>query len=413
MKTELLEEVVFDQMENLKSKNSGTIRNVDFRRLTQSKQIVVISGIRRCGKSTLLLQFMKNFDNYYYLNFDDERLLNFEVTDFRELMLIFKKQFHSKVMFFDEIQNIKGWEHFVRRTFDEGNKIFITGSNANLLSSELATHLTGRYFKVELFPFSFKEILTHKTINPAVNTTKNKAEILKTFDYYLDSGGFPEFLNYGDTEFLKRVYDDIIYKGLIVRYGIRNVKTFRNLSRYLFTNFTGELSYNSLKTILNIKSTNTVKEYVGYLEDSYLLFELYKFDYSLKKQYVSNKKIYVSDNGLRNKISFIFSKDTGKLMENLIYLELRRKYEELYFYKTVTNKEIDFLFSTDKGFHLIQVSYSLNDIKTKQREINAIVEANKSLSNCTNYLITYNEEDLIKIGNIEINIIPAWKWLLQ
>ena len=292
MKKEIIEEVIFDQRENLKLKDPGIRRQVNYKKAIATKQIVVISGVRRSGKSTLFLHFMKDFKSFYYLNFDDERLINFNVSDFQELMIIFKTHYQSDVVFFDEIQNVVGWERFIRRIFDEEYKIFITGSNARLLSSELATHLTGRYIKIELFPFSLIEILEYNKINFKKLTSDNKANLIKYFDKYLTEGGFPEMIKYNDNEFLKRIYEDIIYKDIIVRHKIRNSITFKNLSHYLLTNFTSELSYNSLKTSLSIKSTNTVKEYVSYLKESYLIFELYKYDFSLKKQFISNKKIY-------------------------------------------------------------------------------------------------------------------------
>ncbi len=413
MNIQLLEEVVFDQMQHLKNKDAGIIRDLDFNRLTTTKQIVVITGIRRCGKSTVLLQLMQKYERYHYLNFDDERLLDFTVDDFRELMVIFNKQHESDLLFFDEIQNVDGWERFVRRSYDEGSKIFITGSNARLLSSELATHLTGRYIKIELFSFSFHEVLKHKGIDHTREGSKNRTLIIKVFDEYLTTGGFPEFLNYRDDEFLKRIYEDILYKDLVVRFGIRNVNIFRNLARYLITNIGGELSYNSLKTILSIKSAATVKEYVAYLQESYLIFELYKFDFSFKKQFVSNKKVYACDNGLRNRISFLFSKDTGKIFENLVFLALRRKNEDLYFYKSQNNKEVDFVFRTENGFRLIQASYTLNDVLTRKREVSALIDANRKLPGCTNFILTYNEEETINVENIKIEVTPLWKWLIE
>jgi predicted AAA+ superfamily ATPase len=412
MKKERLEEVVLDQYENLRNKNIGFERNVDSGKMINTTLITVISGVRRCGKTTLFLQLMQHFDNFYFLNFDDDRLVGFEITDFQELMILFKKQYKSKTVFFDEIQNIEGWEHFIRRLYDEGYKIFITGSNAKLLSSELATHLTGRYLQVELFPFSFQEILNAKKVQYSKLTTDNKATILKEFDHYLLTGGFPEWILLQDNEYLKRIYNDILYKDLIVRFGIKNVKAFKQLSQFLMTNFCSELSYNSLKTILNFKSTNSVKDYISYLEESYLFFEIYKYDFSLKKQFISNKKIYSIDNGLRNQIAFRFSEDTGKLLENAVFLELKRRGFELYYYKTRNSKEIDFMFYQDGCFQLYQVSSSINDMKTRQREINAIIETNGELPKCRNYIITNTEEDTIREKNIKIDIFPFWKWAL-
>ncbi|OQX81712.1 MAG: AAA family ATPase [Bacteroidetes bacterium 4484_249] len=412
MKKEIIEEVVFDQRENLKLKDTGIKRQVNYKKAIVSKQIVVISGVRRSGKSTLFLHLMENYKNFYYFNFDDERLIDFNVSDFQELMIIFKTHYSSNVVFFDEIQNIEGWERFIRRIFDEGYKIFITGSNAKLLSSELATHLTGRYIKIELFPFSLIEILEYNAVDYKKLTSDNKANLIKYFDKYLTEGGFPEMIKYADNEFLKRIYDDIIHKDIIVRHKIRNSKIFKNLSLYLLTNFTGELSYNSLKTSLNIKSTNTVKEYVAFLEESYLVFELYKFHFSLKKQYTSNKKIYSIDNGIRDIVAFKFSDDKGKYLENFVFVELKRRQKDVFFYKTKNNKEVDFIYYEDNCFNLIQVAYTFADYRTKKREIDSLIEAGKELPKTKSIIITYNEDEIIKTDTIEIQVIPAWKWLL-
>ncbi len=412
MKREIIETLVLDQREVLDKKEKGLLRNVDFDKLISTKQITVISGIRRSGKSTLLLQLMQEYKEYSYMNFDDERLLNFSVSDFEELLSVFAKFTKSKVLFFDEIQNIEGWERFIRRIFDEGYKIFITGSNAKLLSSELATHLTGRYIKIELYPFSFGELLSYHNINYQRLSSSTRSEIMSLFDNYLLTGGFPEMIKYDDDEFLFRVYEDILYKDLIVRYKIKNIKQFKNLSQYLFTNFTNSISYNSLKSVLNIKSATTVQEYISYLEESYLLFELYKYDFSLKKQFVSNKKVYTIDNGIRNKVALRFSTDKGRFLENMVFIELRRRQKKFYFYKTSKNLEIDFLYNENEQFHLLQVSYGLDDLKTREREIKAIVDAASELPQTKNILLTYNEEDTLVDNNVEIKILPVWKWLL-
>ncbi len=412
MKRELIETLVLDQKELLEKKEQGLARMVDLQKLITTKQITVISGIRRSGKSTLLLQIMQEYKEFSYMNFDDERLINFDVSDFQTLLSVFAKFTKSKVVFFDEIQNIEGWERFIRRIFDDGYKIFITGSNAKLLSSELATHITGRYIKIELFPFSFSEFLTYRNVNYQKLSSSTRSEIMALFDYYLIMGGFPEMIKYDDDEFLMRVYEDILYKDLIVRYKIKNVKQFKNLSQYLFTNFTRSISYNSLKSILNIKSATTVQEYISFLEESYLIFELYKYDYSLKKQFVSNKKVFTIDNGIRNKIALMFSADKGKFLENLVFIELKRRKKEIYFYKTTRYLEIDFLYHENKQFHLLQVSYGLDNVKTREREIKAIVDAANELPSTKNLILTYDEEDSIVENEVEIKILPVWKWLL-
>lgn len=413
MKREAIETLLLDQREALNNKEYGLVRTVDFDKLISTKQISVITGIRRSGKSTLLLQLMKKYKEFSYMNFDDERLLNFNVSDFQTLLSVFAKYTKSKTVFFDEIQNVEGWERFIRRIFDEGYKIFITGSNAKLLSSELATHLTGRYIKIELFPFSFVELLSYHKIDYSKLSSSTRAKIMALFDYYLLNGGFPEMIKYNDDEFLMRVYEDILYKDLIVRYKIKNIKQFKNLAQYLFSNFTNGISYNSLKTALNIKSATTVQEYISFLEESYLIFELYKYDFSLKKQFVSNKKVYTIDNGIRNKVALMFSRDKGKFLENMVFIELKRRKKDVYFYKTKKNLEIDFLYHENQQFHLLQVSYGMDNIKTRNREIKAIIDASGELPQTKNLILTYDEEEVIVQNDVKITVMPVWKWLIK
>lgn len=407
----LLEEVAVDQLENFKKKETGIPRDVDFEKYLKTSQITAISGVRRSGKSTLLKQFSERCKNYYYLNFDDERLVSFDVEDFQNLMVVFQKLYSSKTIFLDEIQNIENWERFTRRIYDEGYKIFITGSNANLLSSELTTHLTGRYFKLELFPFSFKEFLKYKGVDWKKKGTKTKSNILRSFDEYLNGGGFPEFVKYKDQEYLKRIYEDILYKDILTRFGIREVKAFRELAGYLFSNFTKETSYNRLKNSLGFKSVASVKNYIEFMQESYLIFELYKYDYSLKKQFVSDKKIYAVDNGLRNNVAFRFSKDRGRLLENLVFLEIIRKGCEVYYYKG--KKECDFL--TKKGLKIneaIQVTEGLSDREIEKRETEGLFESMEKFKLKKGLIITKNRQGEKKVNGRKIKIVPCWKWLL-
>jgi uncharacterized protein len=407
----LLDEIITDQSENVKRKDTGIARHVDLSRMLETSQITVISGIRRSGKSTLLCQLMQHYPSFYFINFDDERLISFEVEDFRVLMASFLKGYDAKVIFIDEIQNVAGWERFVRRIHDEGYKIFITGSNAKLLSSELGTHLTGRYIKIELFPFSFSEYLGFLKIDHKNQGTPTRARILKALDQYIVQGGFPDYVKQNDPEFLARIYEDILYRDLIVRHGIKNIHGFRKLTQYLFTNFTSEISYNKLTEILGIKSVNSVRNFMQYLQECYLLFEMYKFDYSLKKQYVSNKKVYCIDNGLRQKISLRFSPDHGKLLENMVFVELKRRGHDIYFYRTKNNLEVDFYVPAIKQF--IQVCHTIAEKTTYNRELNALITSMKEQKSENNLILTYNEEDVIDTSFGKISIVPVWKWLLK
>lgn len=312
----------------------------------------------------------------------------------------------------DEIQNVQKWERFARRIFEEGYKIFITGSNAKLLSSELATHLTGRYYKIELYPFSFEEFLRFNKVDYDQITSKKEAKILKNFDSYLEGGGFPEYVKNKKNESLEKIFEDIIYRDLLTRFRIREIKNFKLLINYLFTNFTGETNYNSLKNLLDFKSATTVKNYIEFMQESYMVFELFKYDYSLKKQYVSNKKIYVIDNGIRNAVAFSFTKDSGKLLENMIFLELTRREKDIFYYKG--KKECDFLIR--KGLRIseaIQVSQSLDNPETVKRELDGLLEAMEKFKLKKGLIITESQEEERKIKGKKITIVPAWKWLLE
>lgn len=408
----LIQQVVADQSILVSVKKRGVLRDIDYQKHYKSKQISVISGIRRAGKSTLMLQLADNYSAFHYITFDDERLINFQVSDFNTLMVELNKIKTAKVIIIDEVQNIEGWERFVRRLHDEEYKVILSGSNSKLLSSELATHLTGRYIKTELYPFSFSEYLQLNQINHKDKTTSNIAQINKLFDLYLEKGGFPEYCLSDDAEYLKRIYEDVLYRDLIVRFGIKNIKGFKNLSQYLFTNFTKETNYNALAELLGFSSTTSVRDYISFLSESYMLFELYKYDFSLKRQYASNKKIYVIDNGLRNKISFRMGSDFGQLLENLIFIELKRRGVEVWFYKTKNNLEVDFLWFNVEP-KLLQICYDLSSPSTYKREISALETAMQEIGVKRSSIISYTSSDTIETPSGIIKVIPAWQWLLE
>jgi len=412
METSQLEDIVNDQSSVFLLKDLGFERQINFKKYATSKQITVILGIRRSGKSTLLKQFSLKLPNFYYINFDDERLINFSVHDFNNLTIIWKKKFDSKYILVDEIQNVANWERFARRMHDEGYKLFITGSNAKLLSSELSTHLTGRYQKIELFPFSFSELVEYGRIGTLSSLTSVvKAKILKLFDEYLLHGGFPEYIKYKDSEYLKRTYEDIIYRDIITRFGIKEVKSFRKLTNYIFTNFAKEASYNTLKNILGIKTTMSVRNYVGFLEESYLVFELFKYDFSLKKQYISDKKLYVIDNGMRNATAFYVSADRGRLLENLVYIELKRRGKNLYYFKD--KSECDFLIQEKNNIvQAIQVTQKIDQTNEK-REFKGLMNAFDRLNIKNGLILTENQNKIQTVNSRKIIIKPIWQWLLE
>ncbi len=409
----LLKELIIEQKEKFKNSPLGIKREIETEKYMKNKQIFVLSGVRRSGKSTLLRQMSENFDDYNYVNFDDERLINFTVEDFSDLMVVFTSLSKSKVIIVDEIQNIEYWERFIRRIHDEGYKVLLTGSNAKMLSQELGTHLTGRYNKIELYPFSFREYLSFYNINFENITTESKSVILDKFEKYLKGGGLPEYLKYEDTDFLSQTYEDILHRDIISRYNIKKIKSFKQLSHYIFTNFTGDFNYNSIKKALGFKSATTVKDYLGYLEESYLLFELLKYDFSLKKQYSNEKKYFVIDNGMRNVVSFNFSENLGKFLENLVFLELKRKKIDIYFFRE-NNKETDFITidNLNNEVNLYQVCFDLNE-NNRNREINGLLESMKKFNQNKGYILTYDQFEDIEISGKIIKVRPVWRWVLQ
>ncbi len=407
-----LKEIVVDQKSGFEKKHQFIERKVS-EKIIKSSKITAIVGVRRCGKSTLLKQLKNRYPGYYYLNFEDERLLDFQVEDFNNLLEIFFTLYdHHSVFFFDEIQNIVGWEKFVSRLYGDGYKVFVTGSSAKLLSSELSTSLTGRHQKIELYPFSWLEYLQyHDFQNKKIYTTKEKSQINKLFDRYLLLGGFPEVVQSRDSDELKQLYQDILIKDIIVRYQIKDVQSFRELSLYILSNPSTLISYNNLAKILKFQSVSTVKNYFEFLESSYLYFLISKYDYSVKKQIINNKKIYSIDTGLINAVSFSFSKNIGRLLENITFLELKRRNKEIYYHSD--KHECDFVIKEKNTITAaIQVTQKI-DGKNESREINGLLDAMNTYKLKTGLILTRYDDDVIKINRQTIYVKPIWKWLMQ
>lgn len=413
MDKNIIRNVVLDQRE-LFEKKASFVHRIIPPAFLETKKISVISGIRRSGKSTLLKQVSKNLKSFAYLNFEDERMLDFNYRDFNALQEVFLELYgDQKTYLFDEIQNIFGWEKFVRRLFEDGKKIFITGSNAKLLSSELATTLSGRHLKMELFPFSFREYLDYKKIAIKQHlTTKEKAKIEKHLIEYIKRGGFPEIVIGGNEEELKQLYQDVLIKDLLVRFKIRETKAFRDVALFLLSNISMPISFNNLKKLLGVKSVTSVKNYVDFFEEAYLFYSLFKFDYSVKKQIINDRKIYCVDTGLVNVIASQFSENIGRSIENVVFIEFKRGNSDIFYHKD--KKECDFLVRRGmKIIEAIQVTQTLSNLKTKEREIAGLLEAMNKFNLNAGLIITQEQEDKIKVGRKTINIVPLWKWLLE
>lgn len=415
MDTNVLKEIIIQQGSIETDKR--LIARSKFDSIRKMPSVIILSGIRRCGKSTLLHQIRAlNNEKDYYLNFDDERLLHFTKDDFQLLHETFIELFgFQKTFYFDEIQNMEYWEFFIRRLHNEGNKVYITGSNANMLSKELGTHLTGRHIQVELFPFSFKEYLDFNKIEIEKNdfyTTKGKATLKKQFENYFNYGGFPEYLPTKSAEYLKSLYDSILYRDILVRNKIQNEHEIRELGYFVAGNVSKPISNNSIKSIINVKHANTAKKYLKYFEDTYLIFSLTRFDYSIKKQLNNPKKIYFIDNALAKNISFRFSEDRGRFLENTVFIELKRRGHELFYHKI--KRECDFLVrEKSKITQAIQVTTSLKDEKTKAREVAGLFEALETHNLKEGLILTENEEFNIDLEDKTIRVMPIYSWLLK
>ncbi len=396
---ETLKEIVKSQQKDLEKLTHGIPRSITPQINLNLPFAIIISGIRRCGKSTLLRQIMRQTGGTYYFNFEDPRATGFETQDFQKLDEIFREEYgESDCYFFDEIQNVQKWELFVRGQLDKNRHFLITGSNASLLSKELGTKLTGRHLKQELFPFSYTEFLKFTS----------QTRCAESFKMYLQKGGFPEYLTHTRNEILQELFNDIIMRDIVVRHKLRSPKAIKELALFLLSNVGTEFSYNNLAKTFGLGSTNTAVAFVSYLEDSYLLFTIPKFSYSLKKQAVNPKKVYVIDNGFADVNSVSFSSNKGRMLENSVFLDLRRSEKEIFYFKG--KGECDFVVrEKTKVTQAIQVCYDLNE-DNKEREIDGLMEALEAFGLSEGLILTFNQEDNLIIRDKKVVVLPAWRW---
>jgi len=399
---ETLRDVVRSQMAELAGFDYGVEREALGRIDLSLPFAQVISGVRRCGKSTLLKQLMRKAPGFYYFNFEDPRAASFDTGDFQKLDEVFAEEFGEAAhYFFDEIQNAPKWELFVRSRLDRKKHFLITGSNASLLSRELGTRLTGRHLAMELFPFSFGEFLLFSGKKPGVDS----------FDEYLEKGGFPEYLKYRRAEILQELLNDIMSRDIAVRHRLKSLKTMKEIAVFLLSNVGKEFSYNSIKKTFGLGSVNTAISFISYLEDSYLLFTVPKFDYSQKKQIANQKKVYSVDNGLSSANSVSFSADKGRMLENAVFLHLKRKSKSIFYFSG--KNECDFLVKEkEKISTAVQACLELNE-DNKERETKGLLEAMQKFGLKEGLIITRSQEDKIREKNKTITIKPAWKWMLE
>jgi len=377
----------------------GLIERQFMRQFTPTgKHIEVISGIRRCGKSTLMKQLIHTrYQKIAYFNFEDARVYGFEINDFPKLDEVIDKDIEA--YFFDEIQNVPDWEIFIRQLHDRGEKVFLTGSNATLLSKDLGTRLTGRHIRYELFPFSFEEFLTYKQIGNTIDS----------FNLFLLQGGFPEYLKTPQPEVLQNLLRDVVFRDIAIRYNIRNTSSLMVICLYLLSNIGKEISFNNLRKTFSVGSTNTVSDYLSWLADAYLMFFLPRFSWSVRSIAANPRKVYAIDNGLVNANTLSFSADRGRMLENVVYQHLRRRGFDLYYFRE--NRECDFVvFGQKKCIQLIQVCEVL-DQDTLKREVEGLQEAMKYFKMTEGYILTIDQKDSLEIEGLNIRVLPVFEFI--
>ncbi|TRZ53472.1 ATP-binding protein [bacterium] len=395
------------------------------------KRIITVIGARRVGKTYLFLSHIKKLrskiqaSKLLYVNFENDKLFPFTLEKAQQLIETYYEIYPShkseKVyFFFDEIQNIPEWHLFIRRLYDTENcNLFLTGSSSRLLSKEIATSLRGRTITYELFPLSFREYIQWLGLKIVKNySSKHKAELINAFHRYLGSSALPELINESDFTIQQAVLHEyinmVVYKDLIERHGLTQHTLIKLFIRFLTVNISNHISVNKLFNDFKSQglqlSKNSLYEFLIYLEDSYIFYNTSVFSKNLREQQRNPKKIYVVDIGL--KLLMDYQVDKGRLLENLIFLQLRRKYHEIYYLKGA--KEVDFCYYSEGALKLINVSFSISDKETYEREINGLLEAMNRMSVSESTLIIGDGNRInLPLNNCRIKIVPAWQWLLE
>ena len=426
MEKSKLRKAIIDQREEIELLSSRTkiIERSCFEKYkayTESAQVKVIMGIRRCGKSILSYQLLKD-KPFAYINFDDENLANLTAEDLNDVLEVFYEVYGDfKYILLDEIQNIAGWELFVNRLQRQGFNAIVTGSNAHLLSRELSTHLTGRNITLKLFPFSFREFIKYHGVvvkNADLLSTKERGLLKKKLEEYISVGGFPEVVRdpANKKAYLQSLYSDILNKDIIIRYKIKFSKTLREIANSFMSNTASHVSFNKIKNMFNLKSVHTALNYLSFLEESFLFFLVPRFSYKAKERVIATRKIYAIDTGMIGALSVSFSRNIGKIYENMVFLELagRMTLSEIYYWQDIYQNEVDFVVKGGRNINeLIQVCYDTGNYDTKKREVSALLKSGKELKCRKLTIITDDYEALESAGGRKIKFIPLWKWLLE
>lgn len=396
-----LKDAFESQQQYAKGEDHSYVRRLYLEQLKKGgKQVEVISGIRRCGKSTLMKLLMQEHKkSIAYFNFEDPRVYGFDVKDFHKLDEIMGTG--KAAYYFDEIQNVPAWELYIRQLHDRGEKVYITGSNASLLSKELGTRLTGRHLRHELFPFSYTEFLNYSKLKDNDNSMQA----------FLKLGGFPEYLRDENPEVLQLLLKDIVLRDIAIRYSIKNTRSLMDLTLFLLSNAGKLVTFNSLRKTSGIGSANSVSDYLSWLEDSYLLFLLPKFSWSAKTTAVNARKVYAIDNGMIRVNTLSFSSDTGRLLENAVFVHLRQHAGQLYYYKE--KHECDFVVMEQKKVkQLIQVCAEVHS-DNMDREVNGLTEAMKFFKIKKGTIVTLNQKDTLQTDAGKVEMIPVREYMMM
>ena len=384
----------------------------------KSNLMKLITGPRRAGKSVFSLLLLRG-KRFAYLNFDDDKLL--KEFDEEHIMQVLKEVYSDyDYLLLDEPQNLPNWDLWVSKLYRRGYNLIITGSNSNLLSSEMASLLTGRYLSIEILPFSLRETLEYRksNFNPAL--PEDKADFMLQVEDYFHYGGYPEIINNRDiTEsYLKTLFDSIIMKDIVRRYKVRKVEELYQFATYMISIFTSPFTYSSITEELGLSSKTTVQKFCTYLKNCYLFFYLPRYNHKLKLMQKAPQKVYIVDNGFLSSSAFQISENKGRLLENLVLLEfIRRKYEigkNLFYYRNQSDKEVDFVVRENNIVRqLVQVCWDMSNPKTQKREIGSLMACAKDFPNGELFVITWNEQKEITMNAKIIHVVPYYKWCLS
>ena len=406
---------------------------MDFSMLnSRLKKIVTMVGPRRAGKTYFLYQIMTEIlqrgpkiADILYVNFEDERVLPMRAENLQELMDAYFELYEGKTspyVFLDEVQNIPGWDRFARRLHDAGLRVFITGSNSRMLGREIATSLRGRTLTHEVFPFSFKEFMALRGVKLQKDTLygKTRHRFGPLYEEYMHAGGYPEIvLAEGDSikgHILQDYFNTIFYKDLVDRYSIKNTELLRQWLNLLIMNLSSLVSFSKVENDFKSRgmklSRATLSYFARYVEEAFFGFFVEMYSESVRKRQVNPKKFYLIDVGLHNFLTFKFAENKGKILENLVFLQLRRSAPSVFYYRTAGGEEVDFLVKSQKDVRLFQVCHDIHNLDVFTREKKALFSGMRELGLKRGTVITENDKRTETQGGLTLDILPAWEWLL-